>query len=805
MSMWIPYDRTSVQVWRPEPDPFDIGMKYNFNINVKLPGGQIIRSSDGKLPIYNMGTGDIIGHEEFDQNMYDQFQITIDQLEGEINVPYVFVREPVWVEEFPGSTITILGNEVTIPPIPAHWNIKQSIEARRSLLGGFAQFRINYQYVDQITQEVYTGEVITDRVLVPRYVAPPPPPPPPVFTIDENQIKEALADKIYEKFFDSSNEIIGNIDIGDIKTFQTTVSSNGIGYKLGRDSEDDPLIFFKKDRNTPENTKDFYDDGSRNDDPEGDIKKDLSGIITDISQSYAGTDANGVLDLSEKLDNNLSITRWIGAQGDTRVPSTEFDPTLVIQGTQSPLYYVDIVRYYLTYTGENPPGVQIKADFAEFHRYFENQEGDQRYQENGEDKPNEWINMLNLSQLTQPLSGFKINPTKAKEILDTDIFELLPQQSVRQNEINNFFTDFHELIGQSPSFEDSDNDGAGEVLVTDPSSRISSDPDNQSAYITRIDSEADDINEGKTLQTMRDTLNAYLGDVDNVIEEFPELPEYKNNSEGFLKLRKFNQAIIIRDPINVLEIEKPVTIFDGDNEISGPSWAVEGFTVTMWVRFLNSTTGGSLMTYGNPMLKQMPGFRLDTYTRSDYNPENNFVTNRRMVRLVVYENTFSNGKVYDSHFGVPFPLSSMDINDDGILQDDEFRGAKYRTWQEGGNPAYEEFAAMENGSWHVFMQHTQIPTTDLNEWFFICATYDPTIDEEGSFDDIEIPDHLRDKQFWLNHVNPNPQEVFSDEPPYGPTGEVEFLTVPNSGFGNKCKVEVISRTDLLTARGYKVE
>ena len=28
--------------------------------------------------------------------------------------------------------------------------------------------------------------------------------------------------------------------------------------------------------------------------------------------------------------------------------------------------------------------------------------------------------------------------------------------------------------------------------------------------------------------------------------------------------------------------------------------------------------------------------------------------------------------------------------------------------------------------------------------------------------------------------------------------------VANSGFGNKCKVEVISRTDLLTARGFRV-
>jgi len=146
----------------------------------------------------------------------------------------------------------------------------------------------------------------------------------------------------------------------------------------------------------------------------------------------------------------------------------------------------------------------------------------------------------------------------------------------------------------------------------------------------------------------------------------------------------------------------------------------------------------------------------------------------------------------------------MDINGDGIIQEEEFRGAKYQTWQDGGQPAYEEFSAMENGSWHVFMQHEQIPTDDLNEWFFICATYDPTIDEEGSFDNIQIPDYLRKRQFWLNHIDPNPVPVYMDAPPYAPTGEVEFNTVSNSGFGNKCKVEVISRSDLLRARGYKV-
>ena len=51
----------------------------------------------------------------------------------------------------------------------------------------------------------------------------------------------------------------------------------------------------------------------------------------------------------------------------------------------------------------------------------------------------EWVNVLNLSQLTTPITGKRINPDKANEVLDTNIFELLPPQSTRQDQINNFF------------------------------------------------------------------------------------------------------------------------------------------------------------------------------------------------------------------------------------------------------------------------------------------------------------------------------------------------------------------------------
>ena len=50
---------------------------------------------------------------------------------------------------------------------------------------------------------------------------------------------------------------------------------------------------------------------------------------------------------------------------------------------------------------------------------------------------------------------------------------------------------------------------------------------------------------------MRNKLNTYLGDTDNVIDTLEDnRPEYENISEGFLKIRKPNQTIILRSPNN---------------------------------------------------------------------------------------------------------------------------------------------------------------------------------------------------------------------------------------------------------------
>ena len=77
----------------------------------------------------------------------------------------------------------------------------------------------------------------------------------------------------------------------------------------------------------------------------------------------------------------------------------------------------------------------------------------------------------------------------------------------------------------------------------------------------------------------------------------------------------------------------------------------------------------------------------------------------------------------------------------------------------------------------------------MQEWYFIVATYNPHQDElkshaeEESMNGLCSPNCLQDPNYW----NWNIQD-----------GEY----TPRSMLGNKCKVEIISKTDLLRARGY---
>ena len=182
----------------------------------------------------------------------------------------------------------------------------------------------------------------------------------------------------------------------------------------------------------------------------------------------------------------------------------------------------------------------------------------------------------------------------------------------------------------------------------------------------------------------------------------------------------------------------------------------------MWVKFVSKTSEGTLFNFGNPLnsnsmnSSNAQGFRLDTkvnqYDGKYY----------RYIRLVVRDWTNSSdagGRVYrirDNHFGT-----------EGLNRFD-----------------HRSFGSNVTNYPEVHRAFPQISTDNLDEWYFICATFNPNI-VEPNYDNTPST-FRRDTQYWLNHKNQN--------------GDL----VSNSGLGAKCKVEIISRTSLLQARGYRV-
>ena len=497
---------------------------------------------------------------------------------------------------------------------------------------------------------------------------------------DIQDTRERVSDIFYKLWFGSNT-----LSEQDILSMQTTIRD---GIKQTGRTEDEPLVFYKKDRNTLESRKDL----------QGDTFEQICQYIFDTNIN----NFDGLFSIQESEGQDSSITYKLNFKH------------------QQVSYEITIAK----------------------------KEGDT------------FTDVLNLSQLIKPKTSTRVNPEKAREVLDTNIFELLPNQTTRQNTINNFFVNFNDLIGPKPAFQDVDGDGVGESAVNyeqDEQSRISY-ANRPSAYITRTNEQAasDTNNQGKTIESMRNKLNTYLGDVDNVIETLEDdRPEYENVSQGFLKIRKPNQAIILKSPNN-RELE-----FQKINPNNGkPSFLEDGFTVTMWVKFLSKTSEGTLFNFGNPLNTNQQnspndyGFRLDTKV-NEYDGKY-----YRYIRLVVRDwGPFQNGKRFyrlrDNHFGTQ-----------GLNRFD-----------------HRSFGSNVTNYPKVHRAFPQISTDNLDEWYFICATFNPNISESDYDSSSPL---LQNSQYWLNHIAPN--------------GNI----VSNSGVGAKCKVELISRTQLLNARGYKV-
>jgi len=429
----------------------------------------------------------------------------------------------------------------------------------------------------------------------------------------------------------------------------------------------------------------------------------------------------------------------------------------------------------------------------------------------------------NVSQFI-PLSQQQsiVNVNKANEFLDTNIFELLPTGDTRQARIIRFFQELNALLPpQLPEF-DLNNDGVVDrntetnewtgSLQYQQDNSISYAQDNtdgnideEDAFIHRLKSTANDTNSTRTIEDIYNRVLPYLTDILEGQIELEDIPTYRNQSSGYLQFRNPNQGIIIRNTnqefVEGLNPSNPTWLtsdYDGLLATSSDTGARDfiianpgtGFTITMWVRFLDKVSSGTLFNFGNPTREDNAfGFRLETFVinkgeevtvnggvetfeqivnGSDYHRDTlklfNNTNTERFVRLQVREfGDFSLGTdlgLRDSHLGMGSIAKDKDNPPDLNKQND----------------------GVYTGDERRILNYTNIPE-DFNEWYFICATYNPVVNEDGS--DFTVPNNTN-PNYWLNHIDDS--------------GNL----VANSNFGNKCKVEIISRSDLLRAQGFKV-
>ena len=450
-------------------------------------------------------------------------------------------------------------------------------------------------------------------------------------------------------------------------------------------------------------------------------------------------------------------------------------------------------------------------------------------------------NPLNVSQFI-PLeqSASFVDVDKAEEFLDTNIYELLPTGDARQARIVRFFQELNALLPpQLPQF-DLDQDGSvdrgldgswtGSIeynknySISYAQDNVDGNIDEDDAFIHRLKSTANDTNSSRTIEDIYNRVLPYLTDRLEVNQVMSDTrPEYQNESSGYLKFRNPNQGIIIRnankDFIEGLDPSIPTwltTDYNGLlNTYSGDAAPYDnttnfilnnagtGFTITMWVRFLDKVSEGTLFNFGNPTRDENPfGFKLETYVvnRDDptvqlnnrYDSDGNQITTNTFGEFVdssnvngdnYFRDTLNLFKNTNSERFVRLQVREFGINDvtyDRGLRSSELGnpGAPKYTWNapELGGTDGDDLRLLNN---------TNIPE-NFNEWYFICASYNPSIIEPNSAD-YPIDNIANNPLYWLNHINPA-------------TGN----SVANSDFGNKCKVEIISRSNLLRARGFKV-
>ena len=358
-----------------------------------------------------------------------------------------------------------------------------------------------------------------------------------------------------------------------------------------------------------------------------------------------------------------------------------------------------------------------------------------------------------------PISSLytSFNTANTDTVLDTNIYELLPQSKTKLQRIKQFFKDYEELKYHSSQSYPTFNCDEISYCWTDADENIYATThdiavNNLEGSIIRLNEDASetnvsDYNPNHTLEWLRSDLDKFLSDIDYEPVTYGDTrPVYENRSTGYMKIRNLNQAIIIRN--------------EGGSNIGIETWKTTGFTITMWVRFLDKTTTGTLFNYGNPLRDKDPaGFMLETFVLTPESgitptgvPENFFgdSSTERFIRLVVREDTPT---ILDSHVGAG--------------------------WSDG----YNRMAGLADAK--RMYTHTRVPI-DLTEWYFIVASYDP-VDVTEDTTITPGSGYLGNPDFWRGNITEG------------------GTSTHHSGLGARCKVEIISRSELIRARGFKQE
>ena len=193
----------------------------------------------------------------------------------------------------------------------------------------------------------------------------------------------------------------------------------------------------------------------------------------------------------------------------------------------------------------------------------------------------------------------------------------------------------------------------------------------------------------------------------------------------------------------------------------------KGFTLETYVLNKDDDMPSGGQTWGEAVEfnADSQGVDSDLFSTSD---------SERFVRLVVYDHIQNNQgykALYDSRVGIPeLPKIDNKVPEFGQINE----GGTYNDYDEGYDLN--------------LLAHTRIPI-DFDEWYFIVATYDPLVwDSQSTYNTnySSFPD------YWRGNIDPYNSD---------PAGTITYSH--KSGYGNKCKVEFISRSDLLRARGYK--